>query len=254
MQDIENQSIKPHIAQSFEPHIVMLKKIIISVYIIIIVVLATATIVEKYHGSPYVATYIYGAWWMCVLWSILAALSIFYILSRHVRRLSMITLHLSFIVILIGAFLTHTTSVNGMIHLRQGETTNVCQVQDDEDGLKYQDLPFSIRLDKFEVKKHEGTNAAEDYVTRFTILNGTKDSIKGEVSMNHIFSHHNSRLYQASYDEDERGSYLSLNSDPYGIGVTYTGYALLFIGLIWILFDPKGKYRHLLRELRTEQH
>jgi ABC-type transport system involved in cytochrome c biogenesis permease subunit len=38
-----------------------------------------------------------------------------------------------------------------------------------------------------------------------------------------------------------------MNSDPWGIPVTYLGYALLFISLIWMLFDPKGTYRRLLR-------
>lgn len=55
------------------------------------------------------------------------------------------------------------------------------------------------------------------------------------------------RLYQASYDSDERGVSLATNSDPFGIPVTYTGYALLFLSLILMLFDPRGAYRALLR-------
>ena len=44
-----------------------------------------------------------------------------------------------------------------------------------------------------------------------------------------------------------KGSYLAVNSDPYGIPVTYTGYALLFFGLIAMLIEPKGNFRRLLR-------
>ncbi|HCC87566.1 MAG TPA: cytochrome C biogenesis protein [Prevotella sp.] len=69
----------------------------------------------------------------------------------------------------------------------------------------------------------------------------------GAVSMNHIYSHRSYRFYQSSYDEDGKGSVLAINADPYGIPVTYTGYALLFFSLIWMLFDPKGGYRKLLK-------
>ena len=227
----------------------MLKKILFTVYIIIIVSLGSATIIEKYHGSEYVSTHIYGSWWMIVLWAVLVALSIFYILWRRVKRLSMMTLHLSFIVILAGALLTHLTSKSGMIHLRKGELTTSYSAQSADGEAVRLSLPFSIMLTHFEVKKHKGTDAAADYVSRFTIYTSENDSIQGEVSMNNIYSHNNTRLYQASYDEDEKGSYLSLNSDPYGITVTYIGYALLFIGLIWILLDPKGKYRQVIRQI-----
>lgn len=77
----------------------------------------------------------------------------------------------------------------------------------------------------------------------------TKDgqTVQGQVSMNRIFTCGDMRLYQASYDSDERGVSLATNSDPFGIPVTYTGYALLFLSLILMLFDPRGAYRALLR-------
>lgn len=43
------------------------------------------------------------------------------------------------------------------------------------------------------------------------------------------------------------GASVSFNSDPIGIPLTYTGYALLFFSLIYMLFDPHGAYRKLLR-------
>jgi len=66
--------------------------------------------------------------------------------------------------------------------------------------------------------------------------------------MNNIYSGYGTRLYQSSYDEDLKGSYLSVNSDPYGIPMTYTGYSLLFFALIAMLVDSKGKFRRLLRK------
>ena len=33
--------------------------------------------------------------------------------------------------------------------------------------------------------------------------------------------------------------------------VTYTGYALLFVALVWMLIDPRGRFRQLLRRAAT---
>ena len=228
----------------------MLKKIISAVYILIIVSLGAATIIEKYQGTGFVAKYVYGSWWMCMLWTVLAALGVFYIIKRHCKKISMLTLHLSFVVILTGALLTHLTAIKGMIHLRKGETTKFFVYTNEDGEQKSGTLPFSIRLDNFSIKKHAGTDAAEDYVSDFTIIDKS-DSLKSSVSMNNIYSHGSTRLYQTSFDEDENGSYLSINSDPYGITVTYIGYSLLFIGLIWILIDPKGKYRKICRQISS---
>lgn len=41
----------------------MLKKTVIALYLIVVVVMAAATIIEKYHGTDYAADNIYGAWW-----------------------------------------------------------------------------------------------------------------------------------------------------------------------------------------------
>ncbi len=225
-----------------------MKKVLCLLYVVVIVVMAVTTIVEKYQGTQHVATYWYGSWWFSALWALLTAVAIAYFLKRRVRRLSAVVLHLSFVVILLGALLTHLTARQGIIHLRLGETTDTYMQGsgDTTHGMKVEKLPFSIRLTAFEIKYHEGTQAAADYQSRFIINTGGNETV-GEVSMNHIYSLGGLRLYQSSYDPDERGSYLALNNDPWGIPVTYLGYALLFIGLLWILADPKGQYREVLR-------
>lgn len=208
--------------------------------------MAAATIVEKSQGTSYAHAHYYGAWWFTLIWAALAALGVFHILKMKVRRASTLTIHLSFVIILIGAFLTHVSAKRGMIHLRAGQPSNTYMASDDKHGMKEEKLPFSLCLQKFEAKMHDGTDAVADYSSKFTVLDGSS-RIDGEVSMNHIYSHRSYRFYQSSYDEDGKGSVLAINSDPYGIPVTYTGYALLFFSLIWMLLDPKGGYRKLLR-------
>ena len=224
----------------------MVKKIIFILYILVLACMAAATIVEKSQGTDYAHAHYYGAWWFILIWAVLAALGAFYIIKRKVKCASTLALHLSFIIILAGALLTHISAKRGMIHLRIGQPTDTYMAQDEEQGMKEEKLPFSLCLQKFEAKMHDGTNAVADYSSKFTVIDGD-DKSEGEVSMNNIYSHRSYRLYQSSYDEDGKGSVLAINADPYGIPVTYTGYALLFISLVWMLFDPKGGYRKLLK-------
>ena len=224
----------------------MVKKIIFILYILVLVCMAAATIVEKSQGTDYAHAHYYGAWWFILIWAVLAALGAFYIIKRKVKCASTLALHLSFIIILAGALLTHISAKRGMIHLRIGQPTDTYMAQDEEQGMQEEKLPFSLCLQKFEAKMHDGTNAVADYSSKFTVIDGD-DKSEGEVSMNNIYSHRSYRLYQSSYDEDGKGSVLAINADPYGIPVTYTGYALLFISLVWMLFDPKGGYRKLLK-------
>ena len=226
-----------------------MKRMLVFLYIAVVVSMAVATIIEKYQGTAYVADHVYGAWWFSVLWAMLTAVAVFYFVRRKVRRAAVVALHLSFVVILAGALLTHLTGRQGMIHLREGEQTQQFLTAGGPHGAVCQ-LPFSVRLDTFAVVYHDGTTAAADYVSRLTIADG-KQQLHAQVSMNKIFSHRGIRFYQGSYDEDGQGSVLAVNSDPWGIPVTYTGYALLFVSLVWMLIDPRGRFRRLLRQTRA---
>lgn len=226
----------------------MVKKIIFTLYILVLISMAVATIVEKSQGTDYVHAHYYGAWWFILMWAVMAALGVFYIIKRKVKRASTLALHLSFVIILAGALLTHISAKRGMIHLRIGQPTDTYMAAyDSQDGMGMQEekLPFSLCLQNFEAKMHDGTQAVADYSSKFTVTDGN-DKSEGQVSMNNIYSHRSYRFYQSSYDEDGKGSVLAINADPYGIPVTYTGYALLFISLIWMLIDPKASYRKLL--------
>ena len=216
----------------------MLKKTVIALYIVVVVILAAATIVERLQGTPYVAEHVYGTWWFAGLWALLAAMAVFYFVRRRVRRPSVVVLHLSFVVILAGALLTHLTAWQGIIHLREGDTESRYMT---EDG-RLHPLPFRVSLREFRIVCHEGTQAPADYISELTV-----DGRAATVSMNQIATIRGVRLYQSSYDADQRGTVLTVNSDPWGIPVTYLGYALLFVGLLWMLVDPRGAYRGLLR-------
>ena len=219
-----------------------IKKTLQKIYVLIIVVMAVATVIGKYTGLDYVSDNIFGAWWFSLLWAVGTALGIVYFVKQKVRRPIIVLLHLSFVVILAGALLTHLTAKRGTIHLRQGKATTTYTNLEGGNG----ELPFTLLLNKFSVSYHAGNMAAMDYASNVTV---SKDESKSQhnISMNNIYTGYGVRLCQSSYDDDMKGSYLSVNSDPYGIPVTYTGYALLFFSLVAMLTEPKGNFRHLLR-------
>lgn len=208
--------------------------------------MAAATFVEKFRGTEFVHASVYGSWWFVGLWAVLALLAVAYFVGRRVRRASVVLLHLSFAVILIGALLTHVTSWQGAVRLRVGETVSTYYENVPGGDVVERKLPFELRLESFDVKYHDGTRAEADYVSRFTITDGGATQ-RAEVSMNNVWKYRSVRFYQSSYDPDMRGSILALNSDPCGIPVTYVGYALLFLSLVWLLVDPKGAFRRLFK-------
>ena len=219
-----------------------MKKAIAVLYVVVVAVMAAATIVEKYLGTQFVAEHVYGAWWFSLLWGLLAAAGVCWLVKCRVRRFGTVVLHLSFVVILLGALLTHISARRGIVHLREGATVSTYLAENG--GL--QPLPFAVRLDRFEITYHEGTSAAADYTSHVTIIDEARQHA-ATIAMNNIATHRGYRLYQSSYDHDGRGTVLALNSDPWGIPVTYCGYALLFFALVWMLIDPRGTYRQLLR-------
>lgn len=249
----------------------MLKKLSFLLLAVVILVMITATIVEKFVGS---ATMIYGSWWFAALWAVLAISGLIYCLRRQMlRRPVLFLLHLSFGIILLGALITHIWGVQGLVHLRVGEP--VCQYLDEENFVH--PLPYVITLDSFEVVCYPGTTTPMDYVSHLNISSidassvhaeeSQVASIQGSVSMNHPLSlgyaqpgslptrgnqigPAGASFLQSSYDSDLQGSLLAYSSDPVGISITYLGYGLLFLSMLLLLILPNEGFRRLLTQLR----
>lgn len=223
----------------------MLKKILLFLYFGLILTLASATGIEYFIGTERVMEEIYHSLPFCVLWGLLSLFMLYLMWRRKMwRQLPLLLLHLSFVVILIGALLTFLTSQKGVMHLREGE---VCGEFLEQKHRQAERLPFSLRLEDFQVKCYPGTEAPSDYVSRLTCLTSGGEEQEVIVSMNRVFDHQGYRFYQSSYDEDMQGTVLSVNYDPWGTSVTYAGYLLLLISMATVLFHRRGEFRRLLR-------
>lgn len=224
-----------------------LKNLILVVATAIILILITATIVESSKGTAFVRQHIYTSAWFVVLWAALAVAAAVYIVLRKNKSnisTSVLLVHASFLVILLGAFTSWNMAESGTIHLRQNETTSTMK---DEEG-KTKELGFEVSLKNFNVVNYPGTDAPMDYVT---MLTANTQEIK--VSMNNIGSFNGYRFIQSGYDSDMQGTTLGVYHDPWGIGITYTGYALLFISLIATMVSKKTRIRHLYRKALSLQ-
>ena len=69
--------------------------------------------------------------------------------------------------------------------------------------------------------------------------------------MNHILDHGGYRFFQSSFDQDEKGTVLSVNHDYWGTLVTYIGYFMLFFALMAIMFTKHSRFADLKRKLEV---
>ena len=230
----------------------MNKKLIFTLYTLVIACIGFATVIEKYRGTTFVGEHIYGAWWFSALWALLTVFSLAYIMKQRLyKRFAVMLLHISFVVILAGALTTHLFARRGTIRLR----TNVAETTYIDKFSKVERLPFSLTLKEFRIVNYPGTDAPLDYQSVIQFKENSSHSMgnKGEVlvSMNNIGHIDGYRLFQSSYDSDGNGVSLGISYDPYGIAITYLGYLLLLIGIIATLLSRKTQMRALYRKAIT---
>jgi len=110
-------------------------------------------------------------------------------------------------------------------------------------GSVIKTLPFNLKLNDFILEKYPGSESPSGYRSE-VILTDIEKGVKKPYSifMNNVLKYRGFRFYQASYDQDEEGTILSVNHDMAGIIVTYTGYSILIIFILLSLFNKKSVF------------
>ena len=107
-------------------------------------------------------------------------------------------------------------------------------------------LPFSLRLNDFQLERYPGSNSPSGYKSEVVLIDKAANIEKPfTVFMNNILKYKGYRFYQSSYDPDEMGTILSVNNDQAGMIVTYTGYGLLVLFIILSLFNRKSVFNNI---------
>jgi cytochrome c-type biogenesis protein CcsB len=129
----------------------------------------------------------------------------------------------------------------GTIHIRYGSLP-----------LK---LPFSIRLNNFELERYPGSDSPASYACEVTLIDPEHNTTMDfRIFMNNILNYGGFRFYQSSYDQDEKGTILAVNHDFWGTLITYVGYFLLTVGMLWSLLAPNTRFRQLMRKTDKIYH
>jgi cytochrome c-type biogenesis protein CcsB len=107
-------------------------------------------------------------------------------------------------------------------------------------------LPFQLKLEDFILERYPGSNTPSSYKSRVKVIDKEKEVKRNfMIYMNNVLKHRGYRFYQSSYDEDEKGSILSVNHDPVGMRVTYSGYGLLFLFIVLSLLNKRSGFRRV---------
>lgn len=113
-------------------------------------------------------------------------------------------------------------------------------------GSRVSNLPFTLKLNKFIFERYPGSNSPSGYKSDVVLIDkasGTEKSFL--IFMNNILKYKGYRFYQSSFDQDEKGTILSVNHDSIGMIVTYTGYALMFLFIILSIFTKNTIFRNI---------
>ena len=215
--------------------------------------MAVATLIEKAYGTTLAKVAIYYSPLFFLLQIFLIVNFIMIAIRRNLlnnKRLGLLFVHFSLIVILSGAMITHIFGKEGTIHLREGEISNRVTVQTNRGNSEFM-LPFQIELLKFTLTRYPGSMSPSSYESELLVhADGTTRHER--VYMNNVLDEKGYRFFQASYDADEKGTVLSVNQDVAGRSVTYAGYLLLATGCILCLTAKNGRLRTLYRQLKLQ--
>lgn len=115
-------------------------------------------------------------------------------------------------------------------------------------------LPFMVKLNDFQLERYPGSNSPSSYASEITLIDSKNNiTMPYRIFMNNVLDYGGYRFFQASYDQDELGTILSVNNDP-GKWPTYFGYLLLGIGMFWNIVSPKSRFRKLATMLNKDMN
>ena len=230
-------------------------KLAIGLLVVILIALAAGTIIESFHGTSAAARTVYYASWFRILLG-LFALNVLCSLIDHWPfgwdRAGFALTHGSMLIILAGALVTDLFKIDGHLALWEGEES--AQFERGPGGRmppRLSALPFTVRLESFEIDTYPGTQQPAMFRSRVTV----KDPAAGRtfpaiIQMNQELSYRGYRLFQSSYERtSERDrTVLAVSRDP-GQGIVFTGYTLLMAGMLTVLGTRIAQRRAMTRQI-----
>lgn len=223
----------------------------IVLFIMFAISMAYATIVETFKGTQLARDIVYEAFWFELLFLLLALNLILAFIKRKTfnsKKISIVLFHASFIIIVLGAAITRYFGVEGTMHLREGESANYFVLTSTSKLTENEFMPFSIMLRDFQMERYPGSNSPSSYASEITIIDAeNKIQQPYRIFMNNILNYRGYRFFQSSYDQDEKGTVLSVSDDFWGTTISYLGYLMLLIGVLLNFLNQNSRFRTVIK-------
>ena len=210
---------------------------------LVVAVLIAATIIGNLCGSPFAIENIYHSWWFIALWALLAVTAIVYIL-RTQRRGTLVMLHASFVLVLLGGLLSFLTSKRGdMVVAQDGAPASMFEMSD---GM-LQKLPFRLRLACVDTLYTDGGETPSDYVVR-VVADGKAVQAERVISLNAPAKIDGYQFCIKGVNG--AGVSLLVSHDPAGRAISYVGYLMVFVSFLLLFFDRQSAFHALLLQIK----
>ncbi|MBL4724045.1 MAG: cytochrome c biogenesis protein CcsA [Lutibacter sp.] len=112
-------------------------------------------------------------------------------------------------------------------------------------------LPFSIKLNDFQLENYPGSQSAMSFASEVTVIDPS-ETFDFRIFMNNILNYKGYKFFQSSYNitPQYEETHLSVNHDFWGSTITYAGYFLLYAGLVLMLFVKNTRFDFLRKNLK----
>ena len=155
---------------------------------------------------------------------------------RDRYRIGFLITHTSMLLILSGALVTAMSTIDGRLPLWEGESADRIVIEGEGHRHMEHRLPFSLRLDDFEMDLYPGTGRPAMFRSRVTVRDGSGPERPAVIEMNRPLYHGGYSFFQSSYQitGGREMSILQVSRDP-GQGIVFWGYGLLVFGMLVVL-------------------
>ena len=163
---------------------------------------------------------------------------------RTQRRGSLILLHVSFVLVLLGAFVSFLTSKRGDMAISEdGVPASMFELGDGA----LERLPFRLQLAGVDTLYTDGGETPSDYVVR-VVADGKAVQAEYVISLNAPAKIDG---YQFCI-KGVNGGVVSLlvSHDPYGRPISYAGYLMVFVSFLLLFFDRQSGFHALLLQIK----
>lgn len=225
-------------------------KLSVVLLVLVAAVLSAGTILESLHGAEAARAVYYAGWFYALqgLFALNVVAALWQRFPRDRQRIGFLVTHAAMLLIMAGALMTATMSLEGRLPLWEGESsTSFTRVRHGLPDTRFV-LPFAVRLDAYEMDYYPGTMRPAQFRSRVTVLEPTGAERQAVIEMNRPLTHGGYSFFQSSYQlEDGRErTILAVSRDP-GQPVVFWGYYLLVLGMLVVLMTRVVQNREAAR-------